>query len=74
MGQISTAAVLELSVSERLQLVEDIWNSIAEVPEALEVTEVEKRLIDDRLAAYHRDPLAGSPWEDVYARITSRRP
>lgn len=74
MSQISTAAVLELSVPERLQLVEDIWNSIADVPEALEVTEEEKRLIDDRLAAYHRDPLDGSPWEEAYARITSRQP
>ena len=74
MSEISTAAVLELSVPERLQLVEDIWNSIADVPEALEVTEEEKRLIDDRLAAYHLDPLAGSPWEEAYARITSRQP
>ena len=41
---------------ERLQLVEDIWNSIADAPEALEVTEDEKRLIDERLEAFHRDP------------------
>ena len=73
MRKFSTAAVLELPVPERLQLVEDIWNSIADVPEALEVTEEEKRLIDERLEAFHRDPKAGSPWEEVSARITSRR-
>lgn len=73
MSKFSTAAVLELPVPERLQLVEDIWNSIADAPEALEVTEDEKRLIDERLEAFHRDPQAGSPWEEVYARLTSRR-
>jgi putative addiction module component (TIGR02574 family) len=73
MSRFSTAAVLELPVPERLQLVEDIWNSIADAPEALEVTEDEKRLIDERLEAFHRGPQAGSPWEEVYARLTSRR-
>jgi putative addiction module component (TIGR02574 family) len=73
MSRFSTAAVLELPVPERLQLVEDIWNSIADAPEALEVTEDEKRLIDERLEAFHRNPQAGSPWEEVYARLTSQR-
>lgn len=73
MSKFSTASVLELPVPERLQLVEDIWNSIADAPEALEVTEDEKHLIDERLEAFHRNPQAGSPWEEVYVRITSRR-
>ena len=73
MSKFSAADVLELPVSERLQLVEDIWNSIVEVPEKLELTEEEKRLIDLRLQARERNPNAGSPWEEVYARITSRK-
>jgi putative addiction module component (TIGR02574 family) len=73
MSKFSTAAVLELPVADRLQLVEDIWNSIADAPEALEVTEDEKHLIDERLEAFHRNPQAGSPWEEVYTRITSRK-
>ncbi len=72
MGKFSAADVLGLPVSERLQLVEDIWNSIADAPEALELTEEDKRFIDQRLEARERDPGAGSPWEEVYARITSR--
>ena len=58
---------------ERLQLVEDIWNTIADAPEGLELTDEDKRLIDERLAAYHQNPNAGSPWDEVYARITSRK-
>ena len=73
MSKFSTAAVLELPVPERLQIVEDIWNSIADLPETLEVTDEEKRLIDERLEAFHRNPECGSPWEEVRARIVSRK-
>jgi putative addiction module component (TIGR02574 family) len=73
MSKFSAADVLELPVQERLQLVEDIWNSIVEAPEALEMTDEDKRLINERLEARRHNPNAGSPWEEVYARITSRR-
>jgi putative addiction module component (TIGR02574 family) len=73
MSKFSAADVLELPVQERLQLVEDIWNSIADVPEALALTEEDKLLIDQRLEARGRNPNAGSPWPEVYARITARR-
>jgi putative addiction module component (TIGR02574 family) len=52
-------------VPERVQLVEDMWNSIADAPEALELTDEDKRLIDERLEARQRNPAAGSPWQEV---------
>ena len=73
MSKFSAADILELPISERLQLVEDIWNSIAAFPEKLELTEEEKRLIDERLQTREQNPHAGSPWEEVYARVSSRR-
>jgi len=73
MSKFSAADVLELPVQERLRLVEDIWNSIADAPEALELTDEDKKLVDTRLEARQRDPNAGSPWEEVYARIASRK-
>jgi putative addiction module component (TIGR02574 family) len=33
------ADILELSVAERIQMVEDIWDSIAAVPEAVPLIE-----------------------------------
>jgi putative addiction module component (TIGR02574 family) len=51
-------------------LVEDIWDTIANEAGAMELTEAEKKIIDERLEAYHRNPEAGSPWEEVYQRIT----
>jgi putative addiction module component (TIGR02574 family) len=73
MGKFSAADTLELPVAERLQLVEEIWDTIAVAPEALPLTDADKRLIDERLEACRRNPEAASSWEEVYARITSRR-
>lgn len=66
---ISIADVLELSLAERIQLVEDIWDSIACVPDSVCLTDRQKEELNRRLDAFRRDPQAGSPWEDVRARI-----
>lgn len=73
MKQITATDALALSIPERIQLVEDIWDTIANEPEEIELTAEEKRIINERLDAYHRNPDLGSPWEDVYKRIVSKQ-
>ena len=70
-GAMSTRAgdILELSIAERIQMVEDIWDSIAAVPEAVPLSEELKKELDRRLEAYHLDPDAGSPWIAVRERL-----
>ena len=72
MKPISIAEVLALPVDERLKLVETIWESIAELPEALQLTQAQEAELDRRLDAYRKDPTAGSPWSEVKARILKR--
>jgi len=72
MRKITATDTLTLSIPERIQLVEDIWDTIAADAQFIELTEDEKRIIDERLEAYHRNPDLGSPWEDVYKRVLSR--
>jgi putative addiction module component (TIGR02574 family) len=69
MEKITISDLLELSISERIQLVEDLWDSIATVPEAVSLSEAQKEELDRRLDAYHKNPDAGSPWELVKERI-----
>ena len=69
MEKITISDLLELSISERIQLVADLWDSIATVPEAVSLTEAQKQELDRRLDAYHKNPDAGSPWESVKERI-----
>ncbi len=73
MSALTQANVLSLSIPERIQLVEDIWDTIAEIPEEVGLTEEQKAELDQRLAAYHRNPDEGSPWGMVRERIRSRR-
>jgi putative addiction module component (TIGR02574 family) len=69
MSRFAKEDILGLSVSERIQLVEDIWDSIAEIPEAISLTDEQKLELDRRLDAYHKNPEKGSPWDEVRRRI-----
>jgi len=72
MGSIELSAVLEMSINERLRLVEAIWDSIAEHPDALPLSGAEREELDRRWAEYLKNPAAGAPWAEVKARITAR--
>ncbi len=71
MKKITATDTLGLSIPERIQLVEDIWDTISAKANSLELTKEEKKIIDARLEHYHQNPESGSPWEDVYKRIVS---
>lgn len=64
--------IRQLSVAERLQLVEDIWDTIAASPSDLPVSDAEKVELDRRWEAHQADPQ-GTPWRDVVERLASRR-
>lgn len=68
MAKISLSDVLELSVSERIQLVEDIWDSIAKGPEPAPLTEAQRQELDRRLAAHRENPTKGATWTEVKGR------
>ena len=61
--------ILKLSVAERIQLVEDVWDSIAAEPEELPLTEVERQEMDRRLADVDANPGVGRSWAEVKGRL-----
>ncbi len=62
-----------LSVEERLALVHEIWDSIAASPTPLPLTEVQKRLLDQRLADLDANPGNVLTWEEIKARVREPR-
>ena len=52
--------ILNLSVSERIIIVEAIWDSILENEETVALSEETRQLLDDRLIAHQNDPNEGS--------------
>jgi putative addiction module component (TIGR02574 family) len=73
---MTTAAILglkQLSPSEKLSLVGTLWDEIARAnPDAIRLTEAQKRELDQRLADFKRNPDEGSPWPEVKKRILRR--
>lgn len=69
MKQFSIAEILELPVQERIRLVELIWESVAAVPEAMEVTPELKAELEVRLKEFEANPETGYSWEQVRARL-----
>jgi putative addiction module component (TIGR02574 family) len=72
MSKISATQALQLSVPERIQLVEDIWDTIASVPEAITLTAAQREELDRRLEDYRQNQTGGSPWNDVRDRVLKR--
>ena len=61
-----------LPLEERLALVQEIWDSIAGAPEAVELTSAQRDELEARLVSFQNDPRAGDPWDVVKARILAR--
>lgn len=66
---LKSLGIDRLSVAERILLVEEIWDSIAEESEQVPITEAQKQDLQLRLTAYEANPRAGSSWEEVKARL-----
>jgi len=69
MNTIPISDILELPVQERIRLVELIWDSVAAVPEAVEVTPELKIELEARLKEFEANPEAGYSWDEVKLRL-----
>lgn len=61
--------ILQLSVAERIQLVEDIWDSIALKPDDIPLTDMERQELDRRLLSYKENPNEGVSWDELKQKI-----
>ena len=60
-----------LSTSERISLAEQLWDSVHDKSDEIELTPDQIELLEARLAAYEEDGDPGDTWENVKARIQS---
>jgi putative addiction module component (TIGR02574 family) len=58
-----------LSVPQKLQLVGDLWDSIAATPEAVPVPQWQIEELDRRRAELQQNPELGIPWEEAKERL-----
>ena len=69
MPALPLSEILKLSVAERIQLAQDIWDSVAADPDALPPSDEQTEELDRRLIDLDENPAAGSAWVDVRTRL-----
>lgn len=67
---MSTVDIAKLSPEERLELLEQLWDSLS--PEAIPMTDAQREELDRRLDELDREGPIGIPWNDVLDRIRTR--
>jgi len=65
-------SVFDLSPSEKLQLVEDLWDDLAATPESVPVHEWQKEELARRKANLMNTPASGLSWDEVKRRVRGR--
>ena len=72
MSASNAASVFDLSPSEKLQLVEDLWDDLASTSQAVPVHDWQKNELARRKANLAENPGSGLTWEEVKRRVSSR--
>jgi putative addiction module component (TIGR02574 family) len=70
---MNSASIFDLSPSEKLQLVEDLWDDLAAAPEAVPIHDWQKQELARRKANLLKNPALGLPWEEVKRNVRDYR-
>ena len=68
-----TEEAKKLPVEERIALVEEIWDSIAEENGCFELTEAQKEELDRRIQSLQQNPQVGRSWEDIKSEFLNSK-
>jgi putative addiction module component (TIGR02574 family) len=64
--------IASLNPEERLNLLEELWDSLASTPDAVPLTPAQRAELDRRLDDLDAEGPVGIPWDEVLSRIRSR--
>ncbi|MBD2482595.1 addiction module protein [Planktothrix sp. FACHB-1365] len=69
MNSLLSEQILPLTIPEKLQLIEEIWDSVVMDADQIPLTQSQKQELDRRLASYQNFENEGKSWEVVKRRI-----
>lgn len=72
MNSLAVSALRDLSFSEKLLLVEDLWDELASQPNGVPLSKPVKAELDRRCADYLANPAEGCSWEEAKQRLERR--
>jgi putative addiction module component (TIGR02574 family) len=70
---MTPTSIFDLSPSEKLQLVEDLWDDLASEPETVPIHDWQKQELARRKANLLEHSTSAIPWEEVKLRVRARR-
>jgi len=62
----------DLTPEERLRLIEELWDSLNEMPGTVLLTNAQREELDRRLDDLERSGPEGIPWDQVLQQIRTR--
>jgi putative addiction module component (TIGR02574 family) len=62
----------DLSVEEKIDYVQSLWNRIAASPDTIPVPDWHREILDERLKDLEANPQAGDSWEAVQERLRKK--
>ena len=62
----------KLSTAEKIELAEELWESVLDDQNNVEITEEQREELNKRLAQYELDKEEGDTWEVVRARVSQK--
>lgn len=65
-------AIRQLSIAEKMVLVEDLWDQIVQEMSEEPLLEAQRKELDLRYQEFLQNPMQGSSWTEVKQRILSR--
>ena len=65
MSRAALEQILELPASDRVEIAQQIWESIIDRPEAIPLTDAQKAELERRWEAFQKNPEEGESWEKV---------
>ncbi len=68
---MNPASIFDLSPSEKLQFVEDLWDDLAAEPETVPVHDWQKQELAQRKANLMKNPNSALRWDEVKLKIRS---
>ena len=64
--------IASLTIEERLDLLEQIWDSLTVTPEAVPFMDAQRAELDRRLDDLEREGLVGLSWDEMLDRVRNR--
>lgn len=71
MSRVPIDHILELPAAERVAIVQEIWESMLEHPDDLEITAAQREELERRWVDLQQNPDDSEPWSDVKKSLLS---